>query len=270
MAVGRWRWVVGGLAGLAAVPAWAQARVSERHFVSEPFPPYTYAAHGQSGEGAGPMVDVLQAVCQKLGWRCPVEVMPWRRALGLAQTGSVHGVFAVVDTPERRAYFHVSASVIDAHYSLFARAGDDFSLQRREALVGRTIGVYGPSASVLALDELVEGLKVETVVEPDNRTVLRKLAAGRYGEHGLALVNEAVALTLIREDDLVGVQAAGTVKSFAYSFGLSRQRVTEAEFRAFNAALTQLCRSGRVAQLLKPYALPASACAKPAGKRSTP
>jgi len=240
-----------------SAPTLAQPPV--KRFVTEHFPPYTYA---QAGTAAGPMVDVLQAACARLRWQCAVEVLPWRRALGLAQNGLVDGIFTVVDTPERRSYFHVSVPVLGARYTLFTRAGDDFVLHDREALNGRTIGAYGPSATVLALDELVEGLKVETVIEPDNRTVLRKLAAGRYGPHGLALVNEYVALQLMREDQLGGLQSAGTVKEFDYAFGLVRQRVNARDFKAFNEALVALCHSGRSAELVRPYALPASACAK--------
>ncbi|QPF71799.1 transporter substrate-binding domain-containing protein [Roseateles sp. DAIF2] len=232
-----------------------------RHFVTEPFPPYTYA--GAGGSPAGPMVEVLREACAALQWQCEIELLPWRRALAQAQRGEVDGIFTVVDTPERRAYFHVSVPVIDARYTLFARAGDDFLYRgERQQLLGRTIAAYGPSATVLALDELAEGLELKTEVEPDNPTVLRKLAAGRYGPQGLALINESVALHLIREQGIGGLQAAGMVRSFAYAFGLSRQRIGPKEFQAFNAALVRLCRSGRSAELIKPHALPASACGK--------
>lgn len=232
-------------------------------FVTEPFSPYSYEA---KGEAAGPMADVLRAVCAELQWRCSIEVLPWRRTLAMAQRGEAEGIFSVVDTPERRAYFHMSAPVVDARYTLFARAGDDFQLRDNKSLRGRTIGAYGPSNTLLALDELVEGLEdVKTETEADNLTVLRKLSAGRYGSRGLALVNESVALALMRDNQIAGLQAAGSVKSFAYAFGLNRQRVKRRDFEAFNKALIKLCRSGRSAELIKPYALPASACAKAAG-----
>lgn len=228
-------------------------------FVTEPFPPYTYASQGKA---AGPMVDVLQAACAQLKRACQIEVLPWRRALAMAERGEVDGIFTVSNTAERRQYFHVSVPVIDARYTLFAQAGEDFRLGAdRQQLKGRTIGVYGPSGTAIALDELIAGVPdVGKHVEPDNITVLRKLAAGRYGHEGLALLNEAVALELIRSENLAGLQAAGTIKQFSYAFGLSRSRVTPEEARRFDAALHALCSSGRTAALLKPYALPASAC----------
>lgn len=248
-------------ATLLAGGALAQSRSTVRvRFVTEPFPPYTYA---EAGRAAGPMAEVLRAVCRELRWDCPMEVLPWRRALAMAQRGEADGLFTVSDSPERRAEFHVSVPVTDARYTFFARAGDDFQYRDRQQLQGRTLAAYGPSGTALALQALAEGLAVDLQIEPDNRVLLRKLAAGRYGDKGLALVNESVALHLMKEEGLQGLQSAGSVKSFAYAFGLSRKSVSAARFKAFNQALYELCRSGRSAELIKPFAVPASACRKP-------
>lgn len=255
------RWVLvlsaGALAsaGVGAASPWA--------FVTEPFPPYTYA--DEQGRAAGPMVDVLQLVCQQLQRSCTVEVLPWRRALSMAERGQADGIFTLLDTPERRQRFHVTLPVLAVRYTLFARAGDSFSFnpREREALRGRTIAAYGPSGTSLVLDELTRGLAVQKVIEPDNPTALRKLLAGRYGEQGLVLMNEAVALNLIQHEATAGVQASGVVKNFAYSFGLVKGRVSAAEARAFDAALARLCHSGRSAAQIGHYGLSATPCIAP-------
>lgn len=249
------------LAMLVVVTAAAQAQTRDMRFVTEPFPPYTYATDGRA---AGPMVDVLQVACTRLAWRCEIEVLPWRRALGMAQRAEVEGIFTVVDSPERRQYFHVSPPVIEGRYVLFTRAGSGL-LYTGDAhvLSGRTVGAYGPSATALTLEALIDGVpRVRSEIEPDNRTVLRKLAAGRYGEDGAALVNEAVAQGLIREDNLTSLQPAGLVKVFGYSFGLNRQNVELGAALALGRTLYELCRNGRTAELLKPYGLPPSPCVK--------
>lgn len=250
----------------AAVLLWgvaqaASAQTRDLRFVTEPFPPYTYAIDGRA---AGPMVDVLQAACARLLWRCDIEVLPWRRALAMAQRAEVEGIFTVVDSPERRQYFHVSPPIIEGRYVLFARTGSNLQYGGDpQALAGRTIGAYGPSATALTLEQLIDGVpKVRSEIEPDNRTVIRKLAAGRYGEEGLALANEAVAQVLMREDGIRNLQPAGLVKAFGYSFGLARQTVDATQAQAFAKALQELCRSGRTAELLKGYGLPPSACVK--------
>jgi len=241
----------------------AAAPLPERVFVTEPFPPYTFE---QNGEPAGPMVDVLKAVCTRLDWRCRIELLPWRRALAMAERGQADGLFTVLDTPQRQALMRASLPVLDGRYSVFARAGQAFSYTGAASLMGRQIGVYGPSGSSISLQALIEsqpsGEPSQAVVEPDNLTVLRKLISGRYGPDGLAFMNENVALWLLREHGLTGLQAAGVAKQFNYSFGLVRKRVSESEFRRFNRALGELCRSGRTAELIRPYALPASPCTK--------
>jgi len=244
--------------GLAAPLALAQAAATIKLFVTEPFAPYTYERDGQA---AGPMVDVLQAVCGRLRWQCKVQVLPWRRALGMAERGQVHGIFTLLETPERRALFRFSTPVVEARYALFARSGQEYVYTGPASLLGHEIGVYGPSGSSASLAELVQGLEVKTHLEPDNPSVLRKLIAGRYGEHGLAYMNESVALWLLKEEKLAGLQMAGTAKQFGYPFGLVRRRVTAVEAAAFDAALLANCRSGATAALLRPYALPAASCA---------
>ena len=227
------------------------------HFVTEPFPPYTYELVGR---GAGPMVDVLNTVCARLKQECKVEVMPWRRALAMAVNGEVDGVFTVADTPERRAVLYVSAPVVEAQYAFFALTGNPFEFSRPGDLPGRTIGVYGPSATSSTLQNLLGGKEAGMVVEIDNRTVLRKLRAGRYGANGLALVNERVAEDLIEREALIGLRKAGTTTPFNYHFGFSRKRFDAANLARFDQVLDDLCRSGQLQDLLDVYRMRAPAC----------
>ncbi len=243
------------LAIALAIPAHAQPR--RWQFATEPFAPYTYE---QGGQAAGPMVEVLVEVCQRMKIQCRIDVLPWRRALSAAERGQIDGVFTVVDVPERRAAFHVSAPVMEARYTFFAPTTSGFAFQRAEDLRGRTIGVYGPSASSRTLQALAEGTDAEISVEVDNPTVLRKLQAGRYGPQGLAFANEMVAEALIADQSITGLHAAGVATRFNYSFGLSRQRVPEADARRFDAILGQLCRSGWLQEVLSRHRMQAAAC----------
>lgn len=260
----RWALRAGVWIGAMAVAMQAVAREAaprDVRFVTESFPPYTHAA---AGRAVGPMVDVVQEACARLAWRCAIEVLPWRRALSMAQRAEVDAIFPIIDSPERRQYFHVSRPVVEGRYEFFVRAGNPLRYTGdARVLEGRVIGAYGPSSTALTLEALIEGVPgARSEIEPDNRTVLRKLSAGRYGEGGVALANEAVAQLLIREHGLTQLQAAGTVKSFGYSFALSRQRLDLPTALAFAGALHELCRSGRTAELFKPYGLAPSPCVR--------
>lgn len=251
------RWMAAGLAGMATLASAADFR-----FVTEALPPYSFEAEGRA---AGPMVDVLQAACARLEWRCSVEILPWRRALRMAQAGEVEGMFSIVTPPNTaRPRFHVSPAVVEGRYVLLARSGEALRYEGdARLLMGRIVGVYGPSGAQDALKALIDGVPgARAEVETDNRAVLRKLAVGRYGEAGLALANEGAAQHLIREDGIAGLQTVGVVKTFGYAFGLNNQRVDAATAAAFAKALQELCRSGRTAELLKPHGLSASACVK--------
>lgn len=240
---------------LLAVPALAAA--SDYRFVTEDFPPYSYA---QGGQAAGPMADVLRAVCRRLARSCVIEVQPWRRALQQAEAGKVDGIFTVVDMPERRQYFHVSPPVIRARYVFVELATSSKPWHALQDVGGRTVGVYGPSATESALRELGNGYSFQVSEETDNLMALRKLAAGRYGANGLVLMNEGVASWLISHQHITGLRVLQPVRDLMYAFGLSRMRLDGDEAGRFASALHQLCHSGDMARLVRPYGLQPAPC----------
>ncbi|MDR7335447.1 transporter substrate-binding domain-containing protein [Roseateles asaccharophilus] len=255
MAAFSWRWLLALLVGAdcAAAPTTLK-------FVTKPFAPYTQA--GPDGRPAGPLVELLQAACARLAWHCVVEQLPWRRALGQAERGEVDGLFPVVDSPGRRASFHVSAPVVAARYVLLGRSGPAVALGTgHPTLAGRTLAAYGPSDAAATLQQLVAGVsQVRTEIEPDHATVLRKLGAGRYGEDGLALVNEAVAERQRLSTDLGGATPVAVVKDVAYAYALVPSRVDAAQALVFARTLQALCASGVAAEIFRPHGLPAAAC----------
>lgn len=227
------------------------------HFVTKEFPPYAW--RGAEGQAAGPMVELLQRACARAHWQCHVEVMPWKRAYGLAASGQVDGVFPIVVSAERRATFRLSPEVVEGRYVLLSREG----LGSPASLAGRTIAAYGPSDASLSLRRLTESApQAQTAVESDHGTVLRKLLAGRYGHDGLALVNEAVARTLVPRAAAGQLQAVGVVKELAYSYALVPGRASPTQAAAFAEAIRELCRSGQTAEIFRPAGLRASGCAR--------
>lgn len=248
------------LAALVAASSASQADTPVLHFVTKPFPPYTLT--DPAGQPAGPLVDLLQAACGRLGWHCVIEALPWRRALALAEQGEVDGIFPLVDSPARRASFHLAPPVVTARYVLLGRRGQALAPGGDpHELAGRTLAAYGPSDATATLRQLLAGVPgARAEVETDHRAVLRKLAAGRYGDDGLALVNEAVASRLLAEGSLGGLQPVMSVKDLAYSYAFVPGRVDAGQRLAFAQALRALCAEGTTADLFKPSGLPAAAC----------
>lgn len=123
------------------------------HFGTEPFPPYVVERQGRA---VGPMVEVLRATCERLAWRCELTLLPWRRALAEAEAGRLDGLFPLLQTPERERLFHFSSPVLNARYALFSRSGQSYRYDGPASLEGRELGVYGPSGTSAALNELLQ------------------------------------------------------------------------------------------------------------------
>ncbi|KQV86152.1 substrate-binding periplasmic protein [Pelomonas sp. Root1237] len=235
----------------------AAAEVTLR-FLSQDFPPYV-EREGQ--QARGPFVRLVMEGCARLGWKCSVEVLPWRRAQAAVERGEAEGIFPLLDTPQRRQIYHLSQPVVGVQMVFFTRVEQDF-FYRDPASLGtqRIIGVFGPSGTATVLQDIVAANPNTMVVEPDNTTVLRKLLAGRYGEDGVALINRDVAWHLADRSHLTGLREAGVAHTDTYRIGLVRKRVSAAQANAFMDMLAEMCTSPAAALLLAPELVPSAAC----------
>src|SRR3546814_2301119 len=78
---------------------------------------------------------------------------------------------------------------------------------------------------------------------------------GRFGEQGVAVVNQDVAWHLIDQEGHSDIHEAGELQRVSYAIGLSRAAVGEAEFERFNDALEALIADGSVAAILRRHGL---------------
>ena len=221
-------------------------------FAAEPYPPFQY---DEAGKPAGPMIEVLQAVCAAADFSCTAEMMPLRRTLKTASAGFLDGISIALRTPEREKSFFVSDDIVRSSFTFFARAGSSFNYRTAQDLSNTTIGVYGPSGASITASDLAKGTNAQLEIELDNATVLRKLAVGRYGANGAALLNRDVAMSLIKENGIEGLTSAGEAKSIDYAIGLSRSKVSAEQAELFNSKLRALKRSGVVKKILQKYGL---------------
>jgi polar amino acid transport system substrate-binding protein len=238
------------------------ASAAEWTFVTEDFPPFTFPAVklGPADAGAqragGPLAEVVQAVCARLGRECSITVHPWRRALHLAEEGQVDGIFTVVRSAPRERAFHISRMLVKSRYSIFARRETSFVYHQPSDLAGRMIGVYGPSGTSYILSQRLTPVDdVQVHLTADNRRLLRMLESGRFGEDGLAVLNHDVAWDLIEDEHLNGIREAGVFSTVSYGIGLSRKRFSDEQFQRFEAALVGLIADGTVPAILRHYQL---------------
>ncbi|MCC8932104.1 substrate-binding periplasmic protein [Rhizobium sp. 'Codium 1'] len=84
---------------LAAAPVAAADTV---HFTTEDYPPYNYR-EGDQIVGAG--YDQLLLMMKEINIPYTIEMMPWARAIALAETEPMHCVFTAAHIPERDKKF---------------------------------------------------------------------------------------------------------------------------------------------------------------------
>jgi polar amino acid transport system substrate-binding protein len=107
-------------------------QADELRFVTEDFPPFSYAtaATGTEDRAAGPFVEIVAAVCARLRIDCPVQLLPWRRALALAEDGEAQGIFTVIRSPDRERAFHLTRMLVTSRYGVYARSASRFVFHR--------------------------------------------------------------------------------------------------------------------------------------------
>lgn len=233
------------------------------HFVTEDFPPFTYPAGATPGtppgagvKAGGPLVEVVETLCERLQQACIITLYPWRRALQMAEQGQADGIFTLVRSPQREQIFHISRMLVTTRYSVFARTDSSFIYNRPDNLSGRLIGVYGPSGTSFILSERLKSVAdVRLHLTADNRRLLRMLQSGRFGKDGVAVLNQDVAWHLIHDEHLVGVREAGDMGPISYGIGLSRKTVSAEHFQAFEQALDQAIADGTVPAILRRHQL---------------
>ncbi len=248
------------LFGLLCVAQMATAQAAlQLHFVTEDFPPFTYAA-APSNDGqkraAGPLVEIVEATCERLQAQCRVELLPWRRALRDAEQGLVDGIFTVIESPERHERFFITRMLVRSRYSVYALEKNNFVYHQPRDMRGRIVGAYGPSGTSYALGRILESVPGVTIhLTPNNRRLLKMLHSGRFGPDGVVVANQDVAWHLIEEEQLKELREAGELAEVAYGIGLSRASVSEDQFRRFNQALEDLREEGVLGGILRGHGL---------------
>jgi len=222
----------------------APARAETLRFVMEPFPPFIT---DHNGRPAGPFPEVVVRACAKLRITCNLDLYPWRRAYEMAVDGAADGIVLLVRLPEREHDFHFVEPLFRSAYSIVVSRDDALSYRSPRDLDGYVVAAYGPSATSRAAEELAAGARIERlVVELDNRIVLRKVAAHRYGNRAVALVNRELGNAIIQEEGLRGIRMAGDFKPIDYTIAFSRRSVSAGRAERFAAQLRAMSRSGEI------------------------
>jgi polar amino acid transport system substrate-binding protein len=238
------------LSALLAAPLCARAAGETLLGVTENLPPLNYL---DDGSAQGFSVELLRLMATQAGMRLELQVLPWQRAVQVAESSARSVLFSLTRTPERESQFQWVGPITQRRILLYKLASrTDLVLNQLSELGGARIGVVRESAADRALQAagLRPGIELEHGL--DDATNMRKLLAGRM--EYVVLLDWAAAWNLrqmqLPYDALQPVMEQDTSKSYWYGL---RPDADPALVRRLQAALDALKRDGRYERLRQRY-----------------
>jgi polar amino acid transport system substrate-binding protein len=220
--------------------------------LTENLPPLNYEDE-QGPQGFS--VELLRLMAARAGVRLELQVLPWQRAVQLAEAEADSVLFSLTRTPEREARFQWVGPIAQRRILIYKLASrGDLAMTQLGELGGARIGVVRDSAADRALQ--AAGLRPGTELEQglDDATNLRKLLAGRMDY--VALLDWAAAWNLrqlqLPYGTLQAVMEQDGSKSYWYGLRLDAD---PALVKRLQAALDALKRDGRYERLRHRYFL---------------
>lgn len=215
-------------------------------FTTESYPPYSFLT--SKGKPAGVGVDLINAIMQISGSKTDyrIEVMPWARALALAETAKDHCVFAAARTKERETHFQWVTPFFSDINLLVALKSSPVDARTIEQARNYTVSTQRDDYTQVLLKD--NGFQ-KIDVSPNFEVSLAKLMAGRID---LIPMSEAVYNKLIKD----GAQLRRLMTFSEQKLGIACNNHVAPELIArMQAALDTLRASGEQDRILLNYGL---------------
>ncbi|MBW6423008.1 transporter substrate-binding domain-containing protein [Rhizobium sp. XQZ8] len=231
---------------LFASLGFAQSAMAEEPivFTTESYPPFSYQEPGGNYRGVG--IDQVDIVMKEAGAPYTLEIMPWARAITLAETQSRHCVFAAARTAEREARFKWVVPLFIDRNILVRHAGSPVTASTIEEAKRFTVGTHREDYTEGVLRSL--GFpKIDLSADVD--TTLRKLLGDRID---MMPMSEGV-YDKLKSD---GTPIEKVMLFSEQHLGIACNRdVPDALIAKMQAGLDRLIRDGVQAAILKRYGI---------------
>lgn len=211
--------------------------------VTEEYPPYSYR-HGAILKGSS--IDQIDLLMKDAGLTYKIEIMPWARALALAENEPDHCVFTTTHNAARNPHFKWVEPLLAGRTLLIRRTGASVNPQSldeaRQFLVGATRDDFAA--------DILKAKKFERVdLAADFNLTLKKLMLGR------------IDLMPIAEDYYVKLRRDGTaiekvlvLSEQIYSLACNKA-VPDGQIAKMQMSLDKLIADGTQAALFRKYGL---------------
>lgn len=225
---------------LAAAPA-AEAQTIK--FTTEDYPPYNYRqGDGYGGAGYEQVVEMMKIV----GVDYTVELMPWARALALAESKPDHCVFTTAHIPERDLRFKwVEPLAIDRNF-MISRIGSGVKASNNDEAHQYTVGTQRNDYTQDLLQR--DGFpKIDLAADLD--LTLKKLLAGRID---MMPISEKYYTQLKAEGNPVEAQFVFSKQTFSIACNIDFPADL---LRKMQDALSSLISDGTQGRILEAHGL---------------
>lgn len=238
---------------IAGALASAGARAAQVDCVSFHYPPMV--SRGPGGAAQGLAVDLVVAALRAQGHQVRVRLLPWGRALAMAESGQADCIFTLYRTPERLRFLEFSSAAIDSQtIYLYARAGIELAINGNVDLLRRYR--VGTARKVL-YGERFEAARAGLQIDEASTIAqsFSKLALGRVdlvpssGKTASAILAQPSMLQYARRI----VRLPMPIETVMSYVGFSRRSTLKGLRAQFDAGMLALEFNGEQARLLRLY-----------------
>ncbi len=232
-------------------PASAKMQIT---FATQDFFPFSYV---QDNRIEGPGAEIIRTVCARINTDCKITIQPWLRSIRMTRRGKAHGIFMVGKNSEREKWMTFSPAIMVTEYGFFECLEAPIEYKEPKNLIGKTIGVYGPSNTSRQLENLIKEFssKVSIDLTPDDITQFRKLSRCRVDT---VYSNREVGFATIKSINASNIVYTGTDKKILYYIGFSREHTPEEFIHNFNNEIELMKKSGELSLILSKYNMQAA------------
>lgn len=227
------------------------SKADELVFVGQDYPPYQWQ---EKNTIHGLFPEIIAEVCHKIKLTCHFKMAPFKRALREIETGQDDGMMSVIKKSERENFALFTQPVTRSVKSYFGIKANVGELKTLQDIHHTTVGVVRESSSSKLAHLHQEQVSSLTISEQnDNSTILRMIAANRFGYKGLILGNRDVIQYLIKKEAYTTIEELFPIESEQYCIAFSKKKVSLSLFEKFNTAFNELKQTKSLQAIYQKY-----------------
>ena len=224
-------------------------------FVAEEYPPYGFTENGQA---KGIDVDIIRAVCERLGIEPVFEFMPWARAMFETKNGRADAIHALFKTAAREEflYYPTELQTIEKTVVVVKDVSKKYA-SSIDDLKGWTIGVVANYSYGKEFDDFKE---IERKASHSIELIIKQLAS--RGRVDAIIVNElmfdVLLKKLVRQNEIPDVrfrklEYIPNISPLYVGFSKAKGEKNKQLANRYSQALKELREEGRINKIVQQY-----------------